>query len=113
METPLIKDKISLKEFKEQCLCHKFGKSGFVILFGYGKYGYKYRIILAGTKQPKALSIAYVLLFGHPDENEIENVEIGTEDSPKKMPISCNFAFRMRTDLIKADLKTMKIVWDE
>ncbi len=87
----------SFKEFKELAMMHKFGQIGFVFLFGYEPYGYKYRIVMRGTRRDLAFKAAYRLLFTEVDEYESQFVDVWKEgERPLKMPLSCNFGFAYR-----------------
>lgn len=89
----------SFKEFKELATMHKFGTIGFVFLYGYQKYGWKYRIIMRGTRRDLAYKEAHRLLFTEVDEYDADFVEVAQSDERLlKMPISCNFAFAVRVN---------------
>jgi hypothetical protein len=88
----------SFKEFKETALIHKFGTVGFVLLYGYRKYGYLYGIRLQGTNKELALKESYRLLFTDVDEFEAQFVQVSHDsvNGSLKMPLACNFFHSFR-----------------
>lgn len=111
---PVIIERVSFSEFKELVTLHKFTPYGFVALYGYGKYGWKYRILMNGKNKTKALRLAYYLLFGDLDADDASEVQISLDENrPYKMPISCNFSFAIKCDLTNVDVKTLtkEVIW--
>ncbi len=97
---PQITPKISFAQFRRDALMHKFGQTGFVLLYDKMTYGWKYRIMLRGSRTDCAFRAAYYLLFGVTDVYDERAVEVSnTEDERTlKMPLSADFTFAYLSD---------------
>jgi len=79
----VINTAVKFKEFCDACYIVKTDNgTGFVIFYKGLKVGWKYRVLINGTKKPNALRAAYYLLFGEHDDNfsPMDYIKISDDD---------------------------------